>query len=260
MPIVRTAWKREEIPANAQNITEHTRTDYKGEEYKVWRYELFVGACVYEFERNGYSDSDFYMVYYDAEADEFKTTEFATTRFGCTFEFNSSVDATPEIRAKYEEYLEKGRKARAAAEQERRKRTPEKGKILKVVKGRKVPIGTIGLCIWRGNGGGPEWQHRPDRVGIKDANGNIFWTTVTNCVVIGIPTCSDCNEFKPGEDDKPGTCCGYEGTNGKTYEREPDRVVCVRHFQAKYGTYEFWDKEGAAQEPIENPCEKGVLA
>ena len=66
-------------------------------------------------------------------------------------------------------------------------KTIGKGKKVKVVKGRKVPIGTIGECFWikkvnydRYN----RWYNETTRIGIKDSKGNVYWTDANNCEVI----------------------------------------------------------------------------
>lgn len=56
-----------------------------------------------------------------------------------------------------------------------------KGSTLKVVRGRKVPQGTVGLCIWHGFGKKEAWGKR---VGIKDSEGTVHWTAEKNCAVV----------------------------------------------------------------------------
>ena len=56
--------------------------------------------------------------------------------------------------------------------------TPDKGKLVKVFKGRKVPIGTTGRIFWIGDGTYGE------RVGIKDDKGETHWTASSNIEVI----------------------------------------------------------------------------
>jgi hypothetical protein len=63
-------------------------------------------------------------------------------------------------------------------EMDRKQKEPAKGRRLRVVKGRKVPIGTEGLCIWLGDGA------YGTRVGIKDDAGTVHWTAATNTVAI----------------------------------------------------------------------------
>lgn len=62
-------------------------------------------------------------------------------------------------------------------------------KRVKVVKGRKVPIGTEGECFWMGSYdnskyGDPWGIYTNIRVGIKDDNGEVYWTSVNNIEVI----------------------------------------------------------------------------
>lgn len=60
-----------------------------------------------------------------------------------------------------------------------------KGKIITVVRGRKVPYGTTGECIWLGQGRSPvAWRSGPMRVGLKDSSGTVHWTAADNCEVV----------------------------------------------------------------------------
>lgn len=60
------------------------------------------------------------------------------------------------------------------------------GRDVRVYKGRNVPIGTTGKVFWLGNGvynaGRKQVQTR--RLGLKDANGTVFWTAADNCEVV----------------------------------------------------------------------------
>lgn len=67
---------------------------------------------------------------------------------------------------------------RAAAERAREAATPSKGKTVEVFKGRNVPVGTTGFVIWYGEG---KWGWR---VGIKDAQGEVWWTAASNVRVV----------------------------------------------------------------------------
>lgn len=53
-----------------------------------------------------------------------------------------------------------------------------KGRNVKVVKGRKVPKGTVGTVFWVGVG---EWG---ERVGLKDEKETVHWTSADNVVVV----------------------------------------------------------------------------
>lgn len=61
-------------------------------------------------------------------------------------------------------------------------------KRVKVIKGRKVPIGTEGICFWMGSYcnspyGDPWGIYTRFRCGIKDDAGNIYWTSLENIAV-----------------------------------------------------------------------------
>lgn len=70
-------------------------------------------------------------------------------------------------------------------------KTPNKGKYVKVVKGKKVPLGTEGMVFWEGV---DNWGNK--KVGIalspeKNIRGgyvNVAWTATSNCKVIEKPT------------------------------------------------------------------------
>lgn len=176
--------------------TTHYHTDYsydddgnlvKGEtrpvEMEVWHNEIFVGAVFATRERNFYHDSDFYAVVWDGE--KITSYEYATTRFaGGGF---ASVDATDEVKAAATAYLEKWIYGGLVAANETNARTPEKGRTVEVVKGRKVAKGTTGEVIWYGKGrkfSPSKWETAPMRVGIKDADGEVHWTNADNVEVV----------------------------------------------------------------------------
>lgn len=75
--------------------------DHAGKEYYVIHYH--VGKVLQNREQNMYHDSYFYAVYWDEETGTPKSTEYASTAYGgggsCT------VDATDEIKEKYQAYL-----------------------------------------------------------------------------------------------------------------------------------------------------------
>ncbi len=53
-----------------------------------------------------------------------------------------------------------------------------KGVPVKVVRGRKVPIGTQGVTVWIGYG------NYGERIGLKDADGEVYWTALKNVEAI----------------------------------------------------------------------------
>lgn len=76
------------------------------------KWHTHVGLCLREREMNGYHDSDFYMLVWDDEKGEPDEIMFATTR-GWTYPaLASRVDATDEVKAKYEAWLQVKREER----------------------------------------------------------------------------------------------------------------------------------------------------
>ena len=70
----------------------------------VVTYESYKGMCVRERENNGYHDSDFYMTVWDEASQSAFTFQYATTRGWCYPCMSSSVDASPEIMAKFQKW------------------------------------------------------------------------------------------------------------------------------------------------------------
>jgi hypothetical protein len=92
-----------------------------------------------------------------------------------------TVDAPPEMIAAWE--TEKLRRKTEAEERERQRiiaraeaeaKIPRKGRTVRVVRGRKVPIGTVGMCFWVGNSGYGE------SVGFTTAAGAKHFTAAKN--------------------------------------------------------------------------------
>lgn len=103
-----------------------------------------------------------------------QTIRFGGRGDGCV----ATVDAPAEVIARYMADCrmigEIAEDNRFVEEREEERLTVAKGKQIVVFKGRKVPVGTKGLCIWVGKGTFGE------RVGIKTAKGDVFWTALDN--------------------------------------------------------------------------------
>ncbi len=173
----------------------------------------YVGAVLETRERNGYDDSDFYAVVFDEDSGTIKNVDYATTR-GWTYLNGATVDATPDVIAKASAYASKLRledlKARAAADA----RKPAVGKTVKVVKGRKVPLGTVGEVFWAGEGRSfrPAPRYKTGawsmkgalRLGIKTADGAKYFLAATNVEVVDpedwLPDLSDLEARAAGTD------------------------------------------------------------
>lgn len=68
-------------------------------------YETHHGLCLHDYERNGYDDSDWFMVVWDPVARESRDIFFATTRGWSYPCYASKADATPEVREAYAAYM-----------------------------------------------------------------------------------------------------------------------------------------------------------
>lgn len=88
--------------------------------------------------------------------------------------------------------LEKAKTWRSEQEWNRAKKAQEKrdleealaivkGKLVKVYKGRKVPVGTVGTVFWKGFN---RYSPKNPRVGIRDVNDNVHWTYENNVEVL----------------------------------------------------------------------------
>jgi hypothetical protein len=170
-------------------IQPHRAPTYVGRVLRIYtRYDVQVMSDVWEN-----------MTYAEVVEDDLLTTTaifLHGTGICAPGERIAEVDATEEtlaaLAANRAAKLEAERPAReaaaklaaekAAAEAERIARynatLPTKGKLAKVVKGRKVPKGTTGTVIWMGAG------NFGTRLGLKDAEGTVHWTAASNCEAV----------------------------------------------------------------------------
>ena len=139
--------------------------------------ETHKGLVVALREHNGYDDSDFYAVVWNAEKGAPEEVLYGST--ACwTYINGATVDATPEVMAAYLAYCERARIAKASIRQWESEFTVRKGATAEVFKGRKVAVGTRGTVIWMGE------SFYGTRVGLKDASGTVHWTAESNVRVI----------------------------------------------------------------------------
>ncbi len=140
-----------------------------------------------------------YALVFDNDSGEFKSVFLTSDYPSSSGEKRvATVDATEEVKALYEahEIMVEAKKALDRAEARRADklaevRTPGRGKTLKVVKGRKVPVGTVGECTWYGEGRSyspfrSSYRNAapgPMRVGIK-VNGEVVYTDARNVEVV----------------------------------------------------------------------------
>jgi hypothetical protein len=173
MAIINFTFSESGIPANAHNVKQTT-----SQNMPMWTWETYVGLCIRDREYNGYHDSDFYMTVWNVEKGQPEEIEFASTRGWCYPSFGSYVDATPEVLEAYEKWVSAKREVARLAAIEEEKRTPKVRKEVKVVRGRKVPIGTLGRVFWIGS------NHWGTSVGIETASGDRHFTSIKNVEVI----------------------------------------------------------------------------
>lgn len=115
----------------------------------LYVHETHKGLVLSMFERNGYDDSDFYAVVWNPEKRCPEQIEYASTR-GWSYCNTASVDATPETLAAYQAWQDEQHRVEQARLAKREKQTPAKGKLVRVIKGRKVPLDTEGTVFWIG--------------------------------------------------------------------------------------------------------------
>jgi hypothetical protein len=143
--------------------------------------QLHTGLVVAVREENGYNDSDWYATVYDEEKDTFFEVLVGTTR--CYFLGGHEIDASDEIKQKWNDLMKKQAREREAAYYLAKRMKVGEGKTVEFVKGRKIPIGTKGVVTWLGI---DKYDPRKEklRVGVKLENGDFVYTTETNLKVL----------------------------------------------------------------------------
>ncbi len=145
-------------------------------------YEKFDGCVLSMYERNGYDDSDFYAVCWDEETQSVVNIEYDTTRAGGGG--TCSIDATEEvIRKAFRYYMRIGRSlfdSKLNAEQAKK---ISKGDTVRIIKGRKVPKGTVGTCFWIGTVKNFYSYRDEERMGVE-VNGEKFFVPLEYAEVV----------------------------------------------------------------------------
>jgi hypothetical protein len=152
---------------------------------------------VLEWERNGYHDSDFYAKWYDDETDTFTSKLIGSTAYAGSSHWSPhpKIDTAPvEVQAaahaRYAKLLGAGAAVTATMAAEYALETPLPGRKVRVVKGRKVPIGTEGWVAARTGqtyGRGPH-ALETFRLAIQTVDGAMVWTAETNVELIDAAT------------------------------------------------------------------------
>lgn len=141
----------------------------------------------------GDGDSTYLAVVYDPSADRFETVGYCSTY--CSWSGHNlaagpgrcraEVDAAPALMARRAAELAAAREARERSlrisAEERRYHAPDRGAVVRVVAGRKVPEGTEGRVFWSGP------SQFGERVGIELPDGRKEFTATANVEVIARP-------------------------------------------------------------------------
>ena len=151
----------------------------------------YVGLVLDLYEHNGHNDSDFYAVVWDAEKGCADRIEYASTR-GWTYPNGAGVDATPEVRAAYDEWRTHCAHVQAERAAEAERRRVCKGKRVRIVGGRKYK-GKEGVVFWQGanqfrtyykNGYNNPESPSNQRIGVETDSGEKFFTEYNHAEVI----------------------------------------------------------------------------
>ena len=119
----------------------------------IYTVETHKGLVVGLREMNGYDDSDFYATVWNEEKGAPEEIMYASTR-GWTYPNGAAIDATDEVKAKYDAYTAARMKAAAEARNARLAAEPGKGKKARTtrsVKGKNaIEAGVTGTIFWVG--------------------------------------------------------------------------------------------------------------
>ena len=126
----------------------------------------YDGCVLDTYEHNGAWDSDFYAVCWDREKREVVRVMYDTTRQGSSGW--AKIDATEEVlREMYRHYRQVTRRDFDSILNQRQAKTYDKGDNVVVIKGRKIPKGTVGKVFWKGSSFNPYSRQYEERVGIE---------------------------------------------------------------------------------------------
>lgn len=146
----------------------------------VVRQERYQGATLCTRERNWADDSEWYAVVWDAQEGKLKEVVYAST-CGGTERNKAIVDATPDVIKQAGLWLAKWAFDRWREANEEQAQLVKVGKTVKVVRGRKVPVGLVGQVVMMYDYTPNEWT-RIVRV-VIEVNGHRYVTNVSNVVV-----------------------------------------------------------------------------
>ncbi len=149
----------------------------------------YVGAVLTTREENGYHDSDFYAVCWDAAAEKCVKVEYASTRFaGGGW---AEIDATPEVRRAAYRWHRRMRLESALRLATEKAAEPIVGREVRILRGKRK--GFVGLVRHRcanpfrtyyRNGYNRPESLSNQRVKLQAADGAVCWTDCPNVEVL----------------------------------------------------------------------------
>lgn len=133
----------------------------------------YEGCVLNVWEHNGYHDSDFYATVWDEEKQAVVDVEYDTTR--CGGGGTAQIDATDEVLRKvYRYYKRIGRVLFDGTTNMEMAKDFGRGDTVVVVRGRKVPQGTVGTVFWMGDCYNQFSYRTEKRVGIEVDGKRVF--------------------------------------------------------------------------------------
>lgn len=70
----------------------------------TWGAPEFVGACIRDWERNGYDDSDFFVTVWNEDKQTIENVLHNSTRYGIGYGVKVTIDASEEVLKKYKRW------------------------------------------------------------------------------------------------------------------------------------------------------------
>ncbi len=155
-------------------------SETKSNDLTVEHVGMVVGV---ESTYQGDCDSLYYAVYFDADSAEFKTLCTGYTPAGIEVDAPEAIMEAWTLEQAAKAAARKAAAARTAIRRQMREaeveaHTPSKGKTVRVARGRKVPVGTVGVVKVNCDG---QWGRR---VLLTLEDGTEVWTAQSNVEVV----------------------------------------------------------------------------
>lgn len=133
----------------------------------------YEGAVLGMFERNGYDDSDFYAIVWDAAHARIRSVCYAST-CGWSYHNNATVDATPEVLEAAEKYAMQEWVVRYTEQAAQDAACPLVGRMVESTTKRGKNVGIEGEVRWYGEDRYNRFSVPKYRVGVRVDGERIF--------------------------------------------------------------------------------------